>query len=226
MKNSFKLIKNTFNQEVLTQYTKWLSNICLVLIVFGVGTGIYIADILKEDIDLKISQKESELDIIFDGRDKVYAEEIFNEIQKIREEKKPQLSVPPVASANDRAVFRGCKRNKYCAPKIGETFEDRKIYETSRYLYDSDYKELDRIKNINYIKLLSEQATFAWWGIYGLCILLLVNILVIFIKYLFIITKKILNHEQIKSMTIFQKYLVLIALSIVIILIMILIKLW
>jgi len=222
---------NQFKLFFSKSYSKPFVVLCALIITSGALYSLYTVSDLRKNIDAKITQRQEELGKLFDEQDaKNEAEyqaalEIYNRC--LAEFKQTRIGINNLDYT--RLLRRSCGFRPYTGVYIiwGNRYP-------VRYLQDSYYRELTRIKNTSDLQLFFEKLSFGWWGVIALAAVLIINILIILIKFLkttiFMFIRvgnnqAILAKNNINNMPAFQKYLLLIAVLTLATLVFILIKL-
>ncbi|HEY4505759.1 MAG TPA: DUF805 domain-containing protein [Candidatus Paceibacterota bacterium] len=205
----FSLRNNAFMEQFRRffsyEYSKPFMIICFGVIMAGAVIAGYAVSDLKGDIEIKIAQREEELDKLFDAKMENYEKCVHS------------LKNPSPTYFIKEMM---CGSEPYKFPTAG--------------LNDALYNELSHIKNTSSFQLFFENFGFGWWGIIALVAVFLINILIVLFKFFtkyvpFIFKTGNVQAKSIKtnvrSMPAFQRYLLLIALLILIALVFILMKL-
>ena len=219
-------IKKQFKTFFSKTYSKPFVVICLVVIIFGAIHALYVVSVLKQDIDVKIAQREVELNKIYDTED----QKSDATYQALNEKYKTCISEyrsehPGLDSSSYIPSFlTGCGSEPFHFDSFGG-------YQM-RYLGDASYKELTRIKKTSSFQLFFEKLSFGWWGVIALVLVFSINLIFVIaratriwatalFKYGFINAGSIKNN--LNEMTPFQRYslilFVIIALALVVIII-------
>lgn len=213
-------------------YSKPFMVICFGVIVLGaIHAGSTVSN-LKQDIDTKLAQRKEELNKLFDEKDKGY--EVARQMLKAKNDEcwndfknnRARYDVDSLSSTEKYLT-----RNSVCGSVQHPYTIPRKEFS---YLGDDSYAELTRIKNTSSIQLFIDNFGFGWWGIIALVAVFLINILIGLFKfskrYVPLVVgaggaRAALTKTNIRNMPPFHRYILLIALLILITLAFILMKL-
>jgi len=252
--SKINLFTQQFKSFFAKKYSKPLIINCFCLIVAGILYAGFTAYNLKSNIDVQITEREQELDILFDEKDRKSGKELAGEINRWNQacqgnESANLLSYcyeSYVESFRRTRMQRACGENEYCAQLVGYTptvFDELDWERTNRYRYTADetYRKLNHIKDVSTFQIFTEsfdRFNFGWLGVIvgtlALIFVFIINILIIVVKFLrrpasmFIGTAgthTAQTKDNINKMPAFQRYLLLIALLILITLVFVLIKL-
>lgn len=200
--------------------------ICLSVTI--VGTTVAWVDVsnLKDVIDTRIGQRKIELNKIYDAQDqksdaeyqiqnKKY-EECWNDFKNNR----ARYDVDSL-SPTDKYLTK----NSVCGHQPYLYHITRNQY---KYLEDAHYKELVHIKEISSFQLFIENFSFGWWGVIPLVLVFTINLIVVPVRvvkrWVTKLTRQVpastsLVKNNLKEMTPFQRYSLIIFVTIALVLI-------
>ncbi|MBI5151847.1 MAG: hypothetical protein HZA34_04805 [Candidatus Pacebacteria bacterium] len=229
-----KLLK-PFTQQFKTflakSYSKPFIVICLLVTGIGAVNSLYVVSNLKDSIDTKITQRQEELGKLFDEQDTKAEAEYQIALQKYNQcLQNYKESHPGSDSSYIPNFLHGCGSQPFRAgySVIGDTIFGNRY--PARYLEDSYYRELIRVKDASSSQLFFEKLGLGWWGLIALAAVFLINILIIVVKFLKSLVPIFIGGSRnakinVGQMPAFQRYVLLIVLLILITLVFIFIKL-
>lgn len=224
----FSFRNNSFTEQFKRFFSHELSKpfmiICFGVIVAGsIYAGSIVSD-LKKDIDMRIEQRKEELDTQYDIKEQKRNAETKAQYKKCLEHKKSGSGY--LRECDDWLKFSRLKR---AVERIENGYEPIRPYGA-----DAQYRELNNIKQTPFLQLFFEKFGFGWWGVIALVAVFFLNILIVLVKFVakhapILIRTGTTQTKSVKTniinMPVFQRYILFIALAILIILVLIFIKL-